>query len=147
MEHLTVFANKTLKTLNDVTITSHMAHWNVKGSNFHEAHQLFGRIYSDLDGHMDGLVETLRAFGYSPSFAQFSGPGDEFESSDCHYLGKVILNRLMTLSGVLSLFNKFCDEMVREGSDPRAVGLANRIQGISDSILTDMYLLQSFMGS
>lgn len=147
MEQLTIFSNKAVKTLNDATIISHMAHWVVKGTNFYEAHQLFGRIYSDLDGHMDGFIETLRAFGYSPSFAQFSGPGMEFDSDDCHYLGKVILNKLMTLSSVLSLFSKYCDEQERENSDPRLIGLANRIQGIADGILTDMYLLQSFLGS
>lgn len=144
MEGLEVYANKTLKALNDATIVSRMAHWNVRGSNFYEAHLLFERIYNDLGEFMDGLVETLRSFGYNPDFAQFSGPGISMQNYDCHYLGGLVLDYVMSLSGVLTLFFQFCEDCE---DDPRIVGLSNHIQNISDGILTDMYLLQAFLGA
>lgn len=143
MEELKVYANKVIKSLNDATIVSRMAHWNVRGSNFYEAHLLFERVYNDLGELMDGLVETMRAFGYSPDFEQFSGPGISLHNYDCHYLGNLILDHLLSLSSTLALCFNYCEDC--EG-DPRIIGLSNHIQNIADGILTDMYLLQSYLG-
>lgn len=143
MENLNIYASKVVKSLNDATIVSRMAHWNVRGSNFYEAHLLFERIYNDLGELMDGLIETFRAFGYNPDFAQFSGPGISMQNYDCHYLGNLVLDYLLSLSSALAICFSQCEEA--EG-DPRMIGLSNHIQNLSDEILTDMYLLQSYLG-
>lgn len=143
MDNLNLYASKTIKALNDATIVSRMAHWNVRGSNFYEAHLLFERVYNDLGEFMDGLIETFRAFGYNADFAQFSGPGISMQNYDCHYLGNLVLDYLLSLSSTLALCFNMCEEA--EG-DPRIIGLSNHIQNISDGILTDMYLLQSYLG-
>lgn len=144
MEEFNVYADKTVKALNDATIVSRMSHWNVRGSNFYEAHLLFERIYNDLGELMDALIETLRSFGYNPGFEQFSGPGIHLQNNDCHYLGNLILDHILTLSGTVSLFFGFVEEL--EG-DPRLIGLSNHLQNIADEILTDLYLLQSYLGA
>lgn len=138
-----VYANKAVKALNDATIVSRMAHWNVRGSNFYEAHLLFERVYNDLGEFMDALVETLRSLGYNPDFEQFSGPGISMSNYDCHYLGSLVLDYVLSLSGAVALFFNFCEEM---SDDPRAIGLSNHLQNIADGLMTDMYLLQSFLG-
>jgi starvation-inducible DNA-binding protein len=143
MDNLNIYADKLVKALNNATIVSRMAHWNVRGSNFYEAHLLFERIYNDLGEHMDGLIETFRAFGYNADFEQFSGPGITMHNYDCHYLGNLILDYLLTLSSALALCFQQCDE---SAGDPRIIGLSNHIQNISDEILSDMYLLQSYLG-
>lgn len=143
MEEFFVYANKTVKALNDATIVSRMAHWNVRGSNFYEAHLLFERVYNDLGEFMDSLIETFRAFGYNPDFEQFSGPGISMQNYDCHYLASLVLDYLMSLSGSLSLCFNQCEGM---SDDPRLIGLSNHIQNIADGVLTDMYLLQSYLG-
>lgn len=144
MEEFTLYANKTLKALNDATIVSRMCHWNVRGSNFYEAHLLFERIYGELGGLQDGLVEILRSFGYNPDFAQFSGPGISMKNYDCHFLGGLALDYVMALSATTFAFLSFCEGM---DNDPRLVGLANHLQTISDNLLSIMYLLQSFLGA
>lgn len=143
MDNLNIYANRVVKALNDATIVSRMAHWNVRGSNFYEAHLMFGRIYDDLGEFMDGLVETYRALGYNPDFEQFSGPRISMKNYDCHFLGNLVLDYLLTLSSSLALCFQQCEEA--EG-DPRIIGLSNHIQNISDGILTNMYLLQSYLG-
>lgn len=138
-----VYADKAVKSLNDATIVSRMAHWNVRGSNFYEAHLLFERVYNDLGEFMDALIETLRSLGYNPDFEQFSGPGISMGNYDCHYLGSLVLDYVMSLSGAVALFFNKCEEM---SDDPRVIGLTNHLQNISDGLLTDMYLLQSYLG-
>lgn len=142
-EEFFVYANKAVKALNDATIVSRMAHWNVRGSNFYEAHLLFERVYNDLGEFMDGFIETLRSLGYDPDFEQFSGPGISMSNYDCHYLGSLVLDYVMSLSGAMALCFGYCDDMP---DDPRIIGLTNHIQNISDGLLTDMYLLQSYLG-
>lgn len=144
MEEFALYSNKTVKALNDAVIVSRMAHWNVRGSNFYEAHILFERIYDSLAEFQDGLVESLRSFGYSPDFAQFSGPGVSMKNYDCHFLGGMVLDYVMALSATILAFFEFCESM--EG-DPRLIGISNHLQNISDSLLSLMYLLQSFLGS
>lgn len=143
MDKLNIYASKAIKTLNDATIVSRMAHWNVRGYNFYESHLLFERVYNDLGEFMDGLVETLRSLGFNPNFSQFSGPGISLESYDCHFLGNLVLEHIMSLSAALSLFFEYCGEYE---NDPRMVGLSNHLQNILDGILKDTYLLQSFLG-
>jgi hypothetical protein len=144
MEEFIVYSNKTVKALNDAVIVSRMAHWNVRGNNFYEAHLLFERVYNELGELQDGLSESLRSFGYNLDFAQFSGPGISMQNYDCHYLGGLVLDYVMTLSGTLQMFFDFLESM--EG-DPRLIGLSNHVQNISDVLLTLMYLLQSYLGA
>lgn len=46
---------------------AHFFHWNVEGPTFPQLHKLFGDIYEDMDGAMDGLAEHIRTLGeYTP---------------------------------------------------------------------------------
>lgn len=144
MEEFILYSNKVVKSLNDAVIVSRMAHWNVRGNNFYEAHLLFERIYNELAEFQDGLSESLRSFGYNPDFAQFSGPGISMKNYDCHYLGGLVLDYVMSLSATVLMFFEFCEGM--EG-DPRLIGLSNHLQNISDGLLSLMYLLQSYLGT
>lgn len=65
-------------------------HWNVKGANFPQYHELFGEIYSDVHGSVDPIAENILKLGYdSPfnitTFANMSPLGTStIESADCH---------------------------------------------------------------
>ena len=142
-EEFSVYANKVVKYLNDATIVSRLAHWNVRGPNFYEAHLLFDRIYGDLAGEMDAVVEQLRACGFSPDFENFSGPGITMEYFDANSLVELVTDYTMALSGVVGLFYNFCEE---HSSDPRLVAVGNQMQSTSSVILNDLYLLQAWAG-
>ena len=44
-------------------------HWNVKGIEFTQMHELFQEIYEDIDSSVDPLAEQIRKLGYdSPYF-------------------------------------------------------------------------------
>ena len=142
-EELTVLANKTVKSLNDSTIVSRLSHWNVRGNSSYECHLLFGRIYDDLSDLMDPLVEQLRACGFNAEFEQFQGPGIMMEFYDCKSLVELTLDYLMSLSGTLAVFYRFAEE---HDHDPRLVAIANQLQATSSVVLSDMFLLQAYLG-
>jgi hypothetical protein len=142
-EEFTVYSNKSVKYLNDATIVARLSHWNVRGPNFYEAHLLFDRVHGDLEGLMDGLVETLRACGFDPDFSLFSGPGISMEFFDASSLVDLNLDYLMALNSAVGYFYNFCEE---NSKDPRLVGIGNHLQGMAETILNDLYLLQAFQG-
>jgi len=141
-EEFTVLSNKIVKYLNDATIVSRLAHWNVRGSNFYEAHLMFERIYNDLGDQMDSLVEQLRACGFNPDFDLFKGPEISMEFYDYHSCAELVLDYVMALSGTIAIYYNFCEE---HSKDPRLVAVGNQMQAMSSVVLTDCYLLQSYL--
>ena len=141
-EEFAVLSNKIVKYLNDAIIVSHLCHWNVRGANFYEAHLMFDRIYNDLNDLMDPLVEQLRACNFNPDFDLFKGPGISMEFYDCHSTAELTLDYVMALEGTISIFYAFCEE---HKQDPRLVAVGNQMQAMSSVVLTDMYLLQSYL--
>jgi len=142
-EEFSVYANKVVKYLNDATIVSRLAHWNVRGPNFYEAHLLFDRVYGDLAGEMDSIVEQLRACGFSPDFDVFSGPGITMDFFDANSLVDLVTDYVMALSGVVAVFYNFAEE---HSTDPRLVAIGNQMQATSSVVLNDLYLLQAWAG-
>lgn len=142
IEELAVYARKTVKLLNDSTIVSHMAHWNVRGQNYHENHLLFDRVYEGLDGLMDGFIERLRACGYNPNFQEFSGPGISMENFDCTYLLNLVLDYVMAANSAVFMFFKYAGSK----DEPNMVGLSDYLQSMSSEILHLQGLLQQALG-
>ena len=48
----------------------------------------------------------------------------------------------MALSGTIAVYYNFCEE---HSKDPRLVAVGNQMQAMSSVVLTDMYLLQSYL--
>ena len=142
-EEFQVYSGKVVKYLNDSTIVARLSHWNCRGPNFFEAHLMFERIYNDLGELMDGLVETLRACGFDPDFNLFSGPDITMDYFDAQSLVELTQDYLMALNGAVGMFYNFCEE---NSQDPRVVGIGNHLQGMAESILNDLYLLQAWSG-
>ena len=47
---------------------AHGAHWNVVGTDFAEYHELFGKIYDDVNGSIDAFGENIRKLGAKAPF-------------------------------------------------------------------------------
>jgi starvation-inducible DNA-binding protein len=64
-------------------------HWNVKGSNFPQYHEMFGEVYEDSFGSVDPLAENILKLGYDApfditTFAAMSPLGtSQVESNSC----------------------------------------------------------------
>jgi hypothetical protein len=142
-EEFAVLATKSVKYLNDAIIVSRMSHWNVRGTEYYEAHLLFERVYKDLKKIMDPHVEQLRACGFNPDFDMFKGPGISMEEYNAKSLVELTLDYVMAANSAIGMFFRFC---VEHDHDPRLVGLADHLGGASSAILVDQYLLQAWLG-
>lgn len=58
--------SKTLATTLDLKTQTKQAHWNVKGSNFLQLHELFDELSSELEDYVDLVAERITALGGSP---------------------------------------------------------------------------------
>lgn len=47
---------------------AHGYHWNVKGPEFHQFHEIFSDLYEDADSAVDPLAENIRKLGFDAPF-------------------------------------------------------------------------------
>lgn len=58
---LVQLTNKCLADTFALALKTQSFHWNVEGADFYQYHGLFGQIYEELFGAVDGLAEQVRA--------------------------------------------------------------------------------------
>jgi hypothetical protein len=134
-------ASSVLKAKHNLAITARLAHWSVRGSDYYEAHLLFERIYKEAKADTDGLVEVMRGLGYTPTFEEFSGPGGSLPSFNRGPLVDTLLNGAMEYyARLVSFRNALKDE-------PRAVGLVNLLEDLTQTCNTIIYLLSASKGN
>lgn len=62
-EKLIGILNQSLADSIDLVYQAKQAHWNVKGPNFIALHELFDRVATELDVHVDDLAERITTLG------------------------------------------------------------------------------------
>ena len=58
--------NQALADLSAVTLQLKHAHWNVKGIEFYQLHELFEDLYESFEPHLDAVAERASALGGKP---------------------------------------------------------------------------------
>lgn len=130
-----------LKAQNDLIIASRLAHWNVRGPNFGETHEIFGQIYEVSSAKVDTLVEIFRALGYSPSFDEFAGPSGQLMSFAAEDLVEMLIGYATTyLAALVRLRDRLREE-------PMATGLVNLLEQLCEETTgTTLFLLSASQG-
>ena len=68
MEELENLARKAFASTYGFLLMSQCYHWNVEGPDFLEYHDLFGRVYTEVDQKIDIFAEQLRGIRvYAPA--------------------------------------------------------------------------------
>ncbi len=62
-EKLVALLNQRLADAADLKSQAKQAHWNVKGMNFIALHELFDKVASELDVHVDDIAERVTTLG------------------------------------------------------------------------------------
>ncbi|MEO5858159.1 MAG: DNA starvation/stationary phase protection protein Dps [Pyrinomonadaceae bacterium] len=62
-EKLIAILNQSLADSIDLVYQAKQAHWNVKGPNFIALHELFDRVATELDTHVDDIAERITSMG------------------------------------------------------------------------------------
>lgn len=134
-------ASAAIKAKHNLAITARLAHWSVRGQDYYESHLMFERIYEDAAGDMDTLVEVLRGLGYTPTFAEFAGPGGQLPGFSRIELVNVLLDRATTYYSALVQFKDSVE------SNPMAVGLVNLLEDLCQTCNVIIYLLSASKGN
>jgi len=58
--------NQALADLSAITMQLKHAHWNVKGIEFYQLHELFEDLYESFESHIDAVAERASALGGQP---------------------------------------------------------------------------------
>ena len=134
-------ASAAIKAKHNLAITARLAHWSVRGEDYYESHLMFERIYGDAENGTDSLVEVLRGLGYTPTFAEFAGPGGTLEGFSRAVLVDVLLDRATTYySALIQLRDSL------EGN-AMAVGLVNLLEDLAQGCNVIIYLLSASKGN
>ena len=141
-EEFHVIASRLVKHLNNVIITSRVAHWTVRGQDFYQYHLMFERIYDDLGELLDSMIEQLRALGHNPTFQELSGPGIDVPGYDTRTLTELTLDMLISAQAVFTTAFEYSEE----AEDARMYGFGDMLQGGLQTMLQVQYLLQSALG-
>jgi starvation-inducible DNA-binding protein len=62
-EKLISVLNQSLADSIDLVYQAKQAHWNVKGPNFIALHELFDRVATEIDTHVDDIAERITSLG------------------------------------------------------------------------------------
>jgi len=62
-QELVGILNQSLADSIDLVYQAKQAHWNVKGPNFIALHELFDRVATELDTHVDDIAERITSMG------------------------------------------------------------------------------------
>ncbi|QIR41011.1 DNA starvation/stationary phase protection protein Dps [Tolypothrix sp. PCC 7910] len=62
-EKIVVLLNQTLAASLDLKTQTKQAHWNVKGTDFYQLHELFDEIAGELEEYIDMFAERITALG------------------------------------------------------------------------------------
>lgn len=141
-EEFHVIASRLVKHLNNVIITSRVAHWTVRGQDFYQYHLMFERIYGDLGELLDSMIEQLRALGHNPTFQELSGPGIDVPGYDTRTLTELTLDMLISAQAVFTTAFEYSEE----ADDARMYGFGDFLQGGLQTMLQVEYLLTSALG-
>jgi DNA-binding ferritin-like protein len=141
-EEFHVIASRLVKHLNNVIITSRVAHWTVRGQDFYQYHLMFERIYDDLGELLDSMIEQLRALGHNPTFQELSGPGIDVPGYDTRTLTELTLDMLISAQAVFTTAFEYSEE----ADDARMYGFGDFLQGGLQTMLQVEYLLTSALG-
>ncbi|MEH2011770.1 DNA starvation/stationary phase protection protein Dps [Nostoc sp.] len=60
---IVVILNQTLAATLDLKTQTKQAHWNVKGTDFYQLHQLFDELAGELEEYIDLFAERITALG------------------------------------------------------------------------------------
>jgi starvation-inducible DNA-binding protein len=62
-EKINSLLNQTLAATLDLKTQTKQAHWNVKGTDFYQLHELFDEMASELEEYVDMVAERVTALG------------------------------------------------------------------------------------
>ena len=106
LEELQDLARKAFATTYSFLTVAQCYHWNVEGPHFLEYHDLFGKVYKEVDGKLDVFAEQIRAIrGYAPaSFTELIRLSSiaEYEGTPVQHTPEEMVRQLYLANGLVN---------------------------------------------
>lgn len=110
----------------DLYSQTKQAHWNVKGSNFYQLHELFDELAGGINDIVDLLAERATALGgYAMGTARMASSSSYLPDYECH--SSVGLDHVKTLVERYALYAKRIRDMI------------DRTAELGDASTSDLY--------
>lgn len=108
--------NARLADASDLKSQAKQAHWNVKGMNFFQLHELFDAVATTVEGHVDLIAERITTLGGT---AQGTVRSAAQRSSLSEYPHEITdgPTHVEALSGALAQFGRLVRENIDEAGD------------------------------
>lgn len=110
-------------------LKAHYFHWNVEGPDFSQLHDLFGKIYEEVYGSIDGFAERIRAMGtYAPgSSSRFNMLSRIEDETSILPAEAMVAELLQDSDNMVILLKRVYDIAEREGEHGFSNFLAERM--------------------
>ena len=131
-----------LSSLVDLRSCSEVAHFNVKGLNFYQLHQMFGGFAANLTEDIDVIGETIVYLdGYADTYC-----GTAIAKSVCPIVPNEIVeaeNLLLRLRNCHKAVHQYIVEVVEELLEEEVQGVADTLLGVQKNLEKSIYFLES----
>ena len=129
---------------------AHGFHWNVKGPDFAQYHELFSGIYQDLIESVDPIAENILKLGYDSPFKMSelmimmtipepkSASDNEKEDTPAYMTFDLLV--------IISALEKDAKELFELANDADEQGVANFVAERIDSLQKTMWQLRASLG-
>lgn len=135
-----------LSSLVDLRSCSEVAHFNVKGLNFYQLHQMFGSFAATLTADIDVIGETIVYLdGYADTYC-----GTAIADSVCHDVPNGLTNAVEILGHLLECYqelHEYVVEVVEALLEEDVQGIADILLGVQKNLEQAIYFLKSSGGS
>ena len=130
MDLLVEKMQKLLATSFTMYLKAHRFHWNIEGQDFHQYHEFFGDLYSEIWGSVDATAEQIRALkakakGSLTEFKELSTVRDQITDLSIQEMNAMLLRDNDSVIAVLN-------EVHEEAEKQKKYGLLNYIEGRLD---------------
>ncbi len=129
--------NSDLAAASDLYSQTKQAHWNVKGANFYQLHELFDELADGIEEAVDMLAERATSLGgYAMGTVRMAAEASYLQDYECHSSNGI--DHVKELAKRYAMFGKRIREMIDRTADLGDTSTSDLYTEISRS--ADKYL-------
>lgn len=118
-------------------------HWNIKGADFYDIHEITESLYTKAVANIDTLAERVRVFNATPVYKLASiSKLAIIEETDDELSGEMMLNEIIGDFGILFSFIIDTYEVANKNGD---IGTMHMLSSMIQDIEKDHWQISSFL--
>lgn len=141
-EEIISILNKDLAATSDLYSQTKQAHWNVKGENFYQLHELFDSIADTVEEAVDNIAERVTALGgYALGTVRMAAESSYLPEYDCH--SQKGIDHVKTLAESFAVYAKHVREMIDKTADLGDISTSDLYTEVSRAVDKALWFLEA----